>query len=167
MRLIRLGVFLAALTGCSGLAGAAQEASTVTWKPVPLAMLRVDDRPAKTWQVYRAEKRKQFVLVQLGARFLMLDVEARTVHELDPATLARKDDLLEWQDATGSTASGPENAKGADTTKPGHPAKKLLPSADWTMRDVGPMLRITFRLTTEGRAFNVQLPIQPDLRKFY
>jgi hypothetical protein len=35
------------------------------------------------------------------------------------------------------------------------------------MRDVGPMLRITFTLTAEGREFNLQLPIQPDLRKFY
>lgn len=166
MRQIRAIAFGVALAACGSPVAATQEA-TVTWKPVTLAMLRVDDKPAKTWQVYRAEKRRQFVLVQIGARFLMLDVGARTVHELAPATLTRKDNLLEWQDVHDSAESSPAETKGTDTATSNDSAKKLLPSAGWTMRDVGPMLRITFRLTAEGREFNVQLPIQPDLRKFY
>lgn len=165
MQILRAGALLTVLGAWGGLCLAAQEAA-VAWKPVAMAMLRVDDHPAKTWRVYRAEKRKNSLLVQLGARFLMLDVEARTVHELDPTTLARKDDLLEWHDRA-KPAQSNESAKRGDSSPAKLPAKKLLPSTGWTMRDVGPMLRITFTLTAEGREFNLQLPIQPDLRKFY
>ena len=139
----------------------------VVWRKVPMALLRVDDEAPKTWQVYRAEKRKQSLLVQIGARFLVLDIEARRVYELAERTMTRKDDSsVEWNDAPEPAPNAAADPAGP-AKKKGEPARLELPSEDWTMRDVGPMMRIRLRLSTEGREFDIQIPIQPDLRQFY
>jgi hypothetical protein len=170
---------LALLAGAAiPVAAAPQQPARVPWKPVAFAMLRVDDAPPKNWQVYRSEKRKQFLLVQIGARFLLADLGSRRVYELAAHTFTRSKDALEWADpgdppATSAAPASPatpaakasvQRASGADSAKP---AKLLLPSSDWSMRDVGPAMRIRFRLTDEGRDFDIQFPIQPDLRQFY
>jgi hypothetical protein len=172
-------VFLAVLAAlATPVSAAQQQPARVPWKPVAFAMLRVDDAPPKHWQVYRSEKRKQFLLVQIGARFLLADLESRRVYELAAHTFTRSKDALEWADpgdppatsaaptssAASVTKASGQRASGDDSPKP---AKLLLPSSDWSMRDVGPAMRIRFRLTDEGREFDIQFPIQPDLRQFY
>jgi len=130
------------------LPGAILAADKIVWKPLENAVLRIDDRPAKTWNVYRAEKKAHLVLVQLGRRFLMLDIRAQEIFELDPAKLERtKNKTLLWREAD----------------KPSKP----LPTADWTVRDVGPAKRIRTKLSAEGRVVDLQVPIRPDLRQFY
>ena len=119
----------------------------IVWKPLERATLRIDDRPVKVWNVYGAEKKEHLILVQLGQRFLLLDTRARQIFELDPATLERKDKDLLWREAD----------------RPATP----LPTGDWTVRDVGPVRRIRAKLTAEGRALDVQVPIKPDLRQWY
>ncbi len=127
--------------------GATPAADKIVWKPLENAVLRIDDRPAKIWNVYRAEKKDHLVLVQLGRRFLMLDTRAHEIFELDPAKLERKNKALLWREAD----------------KPSKP----LPTADWTVRDVGPAKRIRVKLSAEGRVVDLQVPIKPDLRQFY
>ncbi len=119
----------------------------IVWKPLERATLRIDDRPVKIWNVYAAEKKEHLVLVQLGQRFLLLDTRDRRIFELDSAKLAHKDKDLLWHEAD----------------KPAKP----LPTADWTVRDVGPARRIRAKLTAEGRVVDVQVPIKPDLRTLY
>ncbi len=140
----------------------------VAWKPIAMAVLRVDDAPPKIWQIYCSGKRKHLLLVQMGARFLLLDLQARAVYELAARTLARQNDTLQWTEPAEPPAAAHPPAgdarEGDDSAKPD---KLLLPSSGWSMRDVGPAMRIRFRLTDEGREFDVQFPIQPDLRKFY
>ncbi len=138
----RLGLLYVSL-----LAVSAPAAENIVWKPVANALLRIDDRPAKLWNVYRAEKKDHLLLVELGRRFLMLDLRDREIYELDPARLERKDKLLLWN--------------GAD--KPGKP----LPTADWLVRDAGRARRIRAKLSSEGRVLEVQLPRLPDLRSLY
>lgn len=75
----------------------APAAERIVWKPVEAAVLKVDDRPAKSWEVYRAEKKEHLLLVQLGARFLMLDTKAHEIYELDPQRLQRKGKELRWE----------------------------------------------------------------------
>jgi hypothetical protein len=128
-------------------ASAAQAKETIVWKPLEEAILRIDDRAPKTWNVYRADKKGYLVLVQLGRRFLMLDSRAREIYELDPDKLQRKGKNLSWDEAD----------------RPAHP----LPTADWMIRDVGPVQRIHVRLAAEGRVLEVQLPHPPDLRSLY
>ena len=134
-------------------------ADEITWKPVTAAVLKVDERPAKIWNVYTADKRGSKILVQLGQRFLMLDTDAREVWELDPATLKRKGTELRGERA---------NAKSGEAQRSQRKGREiLLPTEDWLMRDAGRARRIRVRLGTEGRVLEVQLPLQPDLRSLY
>ncbi len=136
-----------ALSGILTLAAPARAAEKIVWKPLERAILRIDDRPAKTWNVYRAEKKEHLILVQLGRRFLMLDTREHLIYELDPAKLDPKDKYLLWREAD----------------KPAKP----LPTADWNVRDVGPARRIRAKLSTEGRVLDLEVPVKPDLRQFY
>lgn len=187
----RLATPLLLLAACGAATGGPLNAQPeseprVLWMPIPMALLRIDDRPPKNWQVYGAEKRKHALLVQIGGRFLLLDVQAKRVYEIAPRTLTRTGETLQWRDSTESarpaakqpalaTPRQPAESRGAtetsDVARRGAerelPDKALLPSSGWTMRDVGPMLRIRLRLTSEGRDFDIQIPIQPDLRQFY
>jgi hypothetical protein len=144
---------LALTAAAVGLTAAGQPARApvepVTWKPVVNCVLRVDDRPAKLWEVYVVPKKKDHILIQLGTRFLQLDTGAKTIHEVAPEALERK---------------GPDLVQTADDSKP---KRELLPSAEWTERDAGRARIIRLRLTAEGRRLEVQLPIAPDLRKLY
>lgn len=161
------------LAGLAGLAPAtSQQQARVVWKPVAMALLRVDDAAPKNWQVYRSDRRKNLLLVQIGARFLLADLQARRIYELSADTLTRVKNTLEWADP-GDAPADPSASVDATadarpaSDQPAKPARRLLPSSDWSMRDVGPAMRIRFRLTEEGREFDVQFPIQPDLRQFY
>ncbi len=121
----------------------------IVWKPVDDAILRIDDRPAKTWNVYRPEKKDKshLLLVELGRRFLLLDLREKEIFELVPEKIERKGKELLWR----------------EQDKPASP----LPSTDWTIRDAGRTRRIRARLEREGRLLDVQLPQTPDLRGLY
>jgi len=129
------------------LATSALAADKVVWKPLENAVLKIDERPAKIWNVYRAEKKDHLLLVTLGQRFLMLDVKEHEIFELDPTKVERKDKELLWHEAD----------------KPSKP----LPTADWVVRDAGRARRIRARLAAEGRVLEVQVPIQVNLRGLY
>ncbi len=146
----------------------------LTWKPIENCVLRVDDRPAKLWEVYLVPKKKNLVLVQLGSRFLQLDTEAREIYEIAPEALERKGrDLIEKPDSgppadSGNRAAARDASKGpAQGGQRQRGRREPLPSAEWTERDAGRARIIRLRLTAEGRRLEVQLPIDPDLRKFY
>ena len=127
--------------------GSAPAAERIVWKPLENAVLKIDERPAKVWNVYRAEKRDHLLLVTLGRRFLMLDIKEREIYELDPAKFEQKNNELLWHEAD----------------KPAKP----LPTADWVVRDAGRARRIRARLADEGRMLEVQVPITQDFRSVY
>ena len=128
-------------------AGCVLAGERVVWKPLENAVLRVDDRAPKLWNVYHADKKDDLLLVQLGWRFLLVDAREHEIYELDPKKLERKGKELLWQ----------------ETDKPAKP----LPTSDWLVRDVGPARRTRARLVGEGRVLEVQVPIRPDLRSLY
>jgi len=142
---ILLGIVFAGLARTP--TGAAAAADSILWKPVEQAVLKMDDRPPRTWNVYRAEKRDHLLLVQLGRRFLMLDLREREIYELDAEKLAYKNKDLIWREGD----------------KPAQP----LPTADWVIRDAGRARRIRARLVEEGRVLEVQLPQPVDARSLY
>lgn len=129
------------------LAIAAYAGETIVWKPLEQAVLKVDDRPARTWNVYRAGKKRHLLLVQLGRRFLMVDTREREIYELDATKLESKNKDLLWRESD-------------------RPAKALATS-DWVVRDAGRAQRIRTKLTAEGRVLEVQLPQRLDLRPLY
>jgi hypothetical protein len=120
---------------------------TLAWKLVGDALLKMDERPVKLWNVYHAEKKPQFVLVQLGYRYLFLNTKAKEVFEMDPGKFQRK----------GKEFRSPLPDK----------TDKLLLTSDWVVRSVGRAQLIRVKLTAEGRVLEVQLPQKPDLRSLY
>ena len=139
-----------ALALCLLLSGPAPAAAPgpdkVVWTTVPNVLFRVDSKPAKLWTVYHAakDKKEHRLLLQLGARYLMVDTQLRLITEYDPGTFEKK----------GSDYEMPRDAKAA----------KTLPSEDWILRDVGTSFLIHIQLKDEGRLLEIQLPKMPDFR---
>jgi hypothetical protein len=140
---------------------AAPSPERVTWKPVAAAVLKMDERPVKLWNVYRGEKKGHLILVQLGQRYLMLDTQAQEVWEIDAAALKRKGEELLWErpekPAAAAEKSAPEKA----------PGPKALPAEGWAIRDAGRARIVRVKLATEGRVLEVQLPAQPRPGRIY
>jgi hypothetical protein len=117
---------------------------TVTWKPITQALLRVDDQAVKNWNVYQENKKGDPLLLQMGNRYLLIQVHERKVFELAPTKIDRKGAALLWDAAS----------------LPSEP----LASTDWLIKDVGFAYRIGMRLVAENRVLDLQLPHPMDLR---
>jgi hypothetical protein len=128
----------AALAFVASFARILPAADEIEWKPVEAALLRVDDRPPATWNLYTAGKKNDRLLIQLGGRYLFVDTNRRRVYELDPAKLDHKGDSIMWR----------ESDRPADS----------LPESAWITRDVGEAYRIHFRLDAEGHVFDIDIP---------
>ena len=125
----------------------ARAADKITWKPITDAVLRIDDRAPKQWSLYRAGKKIDPLLLQLGTRVLVIYVRNRMVYEIPPAQISHKGDDLLWR----------------ETDKP----EKPLATSDWSTRDIGSAWRVRVKLTEEGRLLDIQIPQRPDLRGLY
>jgi len=125
------------------------------WKPVDQAQVKLDDKTPLAWNVYQpdkkdkksAKKASSLVLLLLGHRYLMLNLEARLAYEVPQGSLQARGTDFESEDPP--------------------PEERLIPSTDWTLRDVGPAELIRLTLRDYGRALEVSLPHPPDLRPFY
>ncbi len=51
----------------------------LSWKPIESALLRVNDAPPKDWEVYRTGKKNVPLLLQIGNRFLLLEINQHQV----------------------------------------------------------------------------------------
>ncbi len=148
-RLPRVAAALAALL-CLALVSlpvpAAPAPETIVWTPVKDALLQIDSRPVKIWNLYyvRKDKKEQRFLLQIGSRYLMIDTQLRLITEYDPAALTKKGSNYEMQ----------RDARGLEA----------LPSEDWILRDVGTAFLIHAKLKDEGRLLEIQLPKMPDFR---
>jgi hypothetical protein len=133
------------LTLWVGTAALARDPDSLLWKPVEGVQLKLADRPLKIWNVYQAEKKKNLILVLLSRRYLMLDLKARTVYEVDPTTLTHSGDDLHSDDPAVRV--------------------KLIPTSEWYSRDVGPAQMIRVKLGDYGAVLEVALPHMEDLRR--
>jgi hypothetical protein len=124
---------------------AAADKEKIVWKPIPDAILQVDSRAPKLWNVFQAGKKFDPLLLQLGSRYLVIYVRNMQVYEIKPEQLEHKGEDLVWR----------------ETDKPAKP----LASLDWSTKDVGSASRILFKLADEGRVINIQIPQIPDLRR--
>ncbi|HWG59170.1 MAG TPA: hypothetical protein VN661_09000 [Candidatus Acidoferrales bacterium] len=104
------------------------------------ALLKLDGKPPLAWAVYQPDKKKQsnLVLILLGKRYLVLDIKAKLVYLVFPNELH---------------ASGKDFESDALT----NPAR-LIPSSDWTTRNIGPAESVRLTLEDYGRSLDVQLP---------
>jgi len=123
---------------------AATEAESIAFKRQATAILKMDGKPVKFWEVYVAKKRGHLVLVQLGRRYLLLDTKEKDVMEIEAGAIRQKSkgNEVEW-------ARSPQS-------------EKNIESEEWSLRSVGPAVAIKVRLTAEGRVLEIQLPRVPD-----
>jgi hypothetical protein len=137
--------------GCAGLLLVlglrAQAADKITWKPLVNAILRIDDSPPKLWNLYHTGKKIDPLLLQLGARYLVIYVRNEAIYELAPSVLEHKGAELLWR----------------ESDKPDKP----LATSDWSTRDVGSAWRVQVKLSVEGRRLDIEIPQMPDLRGLY
>src|SRR6202451_1270340 len=119
------------------------------WKSVGRAQLKLENKTPLTWNVYQTEKKKQanLVLVQLGRRYLALDIKGKVAYYVFSSDL---------------------QAKGADFESGDlFVPSRVMPTTAWTVRDVGPAGMIQLTLGDYGRALDVELPHMPGLRAFF
>jgi hypothetical protein len=149
-------IFLVARSTTAGQAATQTDSVRLHWKYLEMGQLRLDDKAPLKWNVYQPDKKdnkkdkkkdSDLVLVLLGHRYLMLDTKARLVY-LVP--------LSELQPQGADFESG-------DLAQ----QSRVIPSTDWTERDVGPAELIRLTLGDYGSVLEVSLPHMPDLRPFY
>jgi len=116
------------------------------WKSVEFAIVKFDDGPPKSWNMYHAEKHG-VLLLRIWKRYLLIDLNQQEVYDIDPATVKAKTDAVEW-----STAD-----------KPSAP----LDITEWKERNVGSMDRLRFRLPKAGPVLELQIPLRPDGKTVY
>lgn len=110
----------------------------LSWKPIDEALLRVNDSPPKEWEVYRAGKKNDPLLLQLGNRFLLIESHDHRIFELDPAKVERKKDEVLWSLSD-------------------RPAAELATS-EWVVDDIGAAFAIQVKLDKDNARFDLQLP---------
>ncbi|HXU22257.1 MAG TPA: hypothetical protein VN788_16890 [Verrucomicrobiae bacterium] len=146
--LLQLFAFAGSMAAANG------DSNAIHWVSVSEAQVKLDDKTPLAWNVYQTEKKNKkdkkdsnLVLVLLGHRYLLLDTHAKVVWEV-PLT-----DLK---------AQGANFDSGNLTQQ-----SRVIPSTDWSSRDVGPAEIIQLTLGDYGRVLQVSLPHPPDLRPFY
>jgi hypothetical protein len=147
----RVGMF-SALVALALLAGIASPVTLaggklLDWKAAEQALLRVNDHPVSEWNLYQAGTKDNRILLQMGARFLLIDVTNRQIFELDPSKIEHKGAGLRWD---------PDD----------HPEKPLETTA-WLVKDVGGAYRFSARLVAENHVLDVQIPHPLDLRSIH
>jgi hypothetical protein len=123
----------------------ASDKDRIVWKSISNAILQVDSRAPKIWNVFQAGKKFDPLLVQIGNRYLVVYVHRTEVYEIKPEQLEHKGDDLVWREAD----------------KP----EKPIATSEWSDKDVGSAQRILLKLTDEGRAIIIEIPQMPDLRR--
>jgi hypothetical protein len=119
------------------------------WKSVPAAQCKLDDKIPLAWNVYQTDNKKQahLVLILLGRRYLAMDLHAKLVYNVPKSALT----------AQGSNWESGELFVQAN----------ILPTENWTLRDVGPAELIKLTLKDYNRLLQIELPHPTDLRGLY
>lgn len=143
-----------AIALASVLSTPAKDSSPIHWVSVPQSQVKLDDKTPLAWNVYQPQKKNKkdkkdsnLVVVLLGHRYLMLDTRARVVYEVPPTDLKAQGGDFDSGDLVQQS--------------------RVIPSTDWSSRDVGPAQIIQLTLGDYGRVLQISLPHPPDLRPFY
>jgi hypothetical protein len=142
-------VLIAAALACTNAARGSADPDRFLWKSVPTAQCKLDDKIPLAWNVYQTDNKKQanLALILLGRRYLAIDIKAKKVYTVMPTDL---------------TARG-SNWESGDLFV----ESRVLPTDNWTLRDVGPAELVRLTLNDYGRTLQIELPHPADLRAFY
>lgn len=140
---------------CGAAGQAAAKSKAVSWKAIEDALLRVNDSPVKDWGVYQAGRKTDPLLLQMGNRFLLIEIHERRIFEIDPSKVEHKT-ATEHKDGIVREADDliwdPANC----------PAMPLVTS-DWVEHDVGGAFQISAKIDAESRNLDLQLPHPPNI----
>ena len=114
--------------------------------------MKLDGKPPLTWGVYQPDKKSKkkgsdLLLILVGHRYMMLDLNGKLAYVVYPSDIQAQEKDFESDDL----------AK----------ADNLIPSSDWTVRDVGPAELVRFKLGDYGRVIDVSIAHPPNLTSFY
>jgi hypothetical protein len=115
----------------------------LAWKPIEDALLRVNDAPPKDWGVYRAGRKNEPLIMQIGNRFLLIATHDHRVFELDAAKIEKKNEELLW----------------SPSDRPANP----LATSNWVVGDIGAAFEVTVKLDAENAVIKLQLPHPPEV----
>jgi hypothetical protein len=112
----------------------------IHWKQVTAGQVKLDGKAPLTWAIYQPDKKKQsyLVLILLGHRYLALNLRTETVYNVFPTDLQKQGQDFESDPLTKED--------------------RIVPSTDWTDKDVGPEERIQLTLCDYGRILEINLP---------
>lgn len=135
-----LGVFLSApRTARAGVP------SHIDWTSVTQAQVKIDLTTPLTWAVYQPgkgdkldKKLSNLVLVLVGHRYLLLDLKAKQVYEVPFKQVRVQGDACATDELTESST--------------------LIPTSDWTWRNVGPAELYHLTLGDYGLGLQLTLP---------
>ena len=153
-------LFLALLTLLHTAAGlrAAESGTRITWTEAAGGQVKIGGKIPIMWGLYQPDKKdkkkdkEDLVLVLLGRRYLLFDVKARAAYEVKLADLKIE----------GKNVSSEENLAATS---------HVIPTNDWTVRDVGPAEKINVTLGDYGSDLELQVPhpliLTPPLHYVY
>lgn len=135
-------VFLLAFAALATRAGD----SDIRWESVTQAQVKVDQTTPLAWGVYQAAGKKNkpdkklsdLVLVLIGHRYLLINLKERQVYEVPLKQLHPQGDKIDSGDLMA--------------------ASRLVPTSDWTWRDVGPAELYKMTMGDYGRILQLTLP---------
>jgi len=116
------------------------------WKPVAFAIVKFNGEAPKSWNLYHTDRRG-LLLVHLWKRYLLLDMKEQEVYEIDPQTVKPHGEDVELSNS--ETSDQP------------------LEISEWKERNVGQLLRVSFRLGKDGHVLELQIPLKPDGKPMY
>lgn len=123
-----------------------QKPEVIHWKPVSFAIVRYNEDAPKSWNLYHSEK-KGVLLLRLWKRYLVVDVAEQQVYDIDPQRVKAQRDGAEL----------------SESDIPNEPVK----TAEWRVRDAGPVQRIRFRFGEHGNFLEIEVPMRPDGKPAY
>ena len=137
---------IALFVGASSCSARADDSGSFHWKSVDGAQVKLDDKVPLAWNVYQPDRKKEsnLVLVLLGRRYILLDSKAKLAYLV----------LIEDLHTQGQDFNSANLAI----------ASHVIPSTDWSQRDIGPAEQILLTLGDYGRTLSVQMPHPLNLR---
>ena len=151
LRVLAFAAIAACFLASPGSANATPPADTdhFLWKSIPVAQCKLDDKIPLAWNIYQTadKKQAQYVLVLLGRRYIALDLKAHQAYVVFLSDLTKQGSDFESGNLFQSS--------------------RILPTENWTLRDVGPAELIRLTLKDYNRQLQIELPHPPDLRAFY
>lgn len=109
-----------------------------TWKPVMAALLKFNNHAVKTWNVLRADKDHNLLLVQVNRDWYAFNLKKKRLYRVN-----RRDYKSHGQDLV-----GPEPDKRTPEIR----------TNGWDSHDVGPAQQITVQMAESGNVISIELP---------